>query len=811
MTQESTEQSTALASKFQSVQVNIMDVIYKGLRNWPWIIASVVICVGLAYFYLLRTPNVYTRTASILIKSESNGKSVGKVKDFGNIGLVQQNTNADIEVNMIQASAMMEEVVRALNLDMNYTVEGRFHDAVLYGPSLPVNVSMFDVPDEKSASLKMSLTPKGVVKMNNFILNGAEVGSGDVKGLVGDTINTPLGKILVSATNTYNPDATYNKINVSKSTIGAATASYKGRLGVALKDKEIPVITLTFVDRSTKRAEDVLNALIAIYNENWIRDKNQIAVSTSNFIDERLAVIEGELGNVDQDISQYKSEHLIPDVQAVQSIDLQQSNEMARAIVNLNNQLEMMRYVRNYITDDVNRNKLLPVSTGVSSSAVSGQITSYNERMLYRNSLAASSSESNPLVLDLDENLSSMRKALISSVDNEILSLNTQLRSLQQSEAKATSRIAANPSQAKYLLSVERQQKIKESLYLFLLQKREENELTQAFTAYNTRIIELPNGSNAPTAPHANRILMMAFALGLFLPFGVIYVLEMSNNKVRGRKDIDGLSLPFLGEIPYSHKKKGLLKKVVEDKKETVIVKAGRRDVPNEAFRVLRTNIEFMCGRDHGSSVIVLTSFNPGSGKSFISVNLATGLAIKGRKVLLIDGDMRHGSTSAIVNRPKQGLSNYLSGSINDIHSVIVTDKTHPTLSILPIGTIPPNPTELLEDGRFGELIKQMREEYEYIIIDCPPIEIVADTQIIEQYADRTIFILRAGLFYRSMLPELEKIYAEKKFKNMSLILNGTYSGDSYGSSYRYGYRYGYGYGYGYGYHYYGNSDEKDE
>jgi len=802
MSKETTEeQKGSQELKYQGYQVRIQDVLYIGLRNWPWILASVVICVGLAFFYVLRTPPVYTRTASVNIKDDTNGKSMTDIGDFSNFGIVQTNTNTAVEVAIMQSSGIMEEVIRVLNLDMNYSIAGRFHREVIYGKSLPVKVILPDIPDNQSASLTLDIARGGKMHIGDFMRNGKSIDSNDVTCTLGDTVNTPLGKILIYPTDVYSAENAYN-IGITKSALKSAIDSYMSRLTVTHKNEKIPVVVMSFTDQSIQRAEDVLNTLIAIYNENWIRDKNQIAVSTSNFIDERLAVIENELGSVDQDISRYKSEHLIPDVQAVQSIDLQQSMEMSQQLLILNNQLQMTRYVRNYITDEKNNDKILPSNSGIDNPSIEGQINTYNEMLLSRKSLAASSSDSNPLVSELDRSLSDLRKAIITSVDNQILSLNTQIRSMQRSEAQATSRIAANPAQAKYLLSVERQQKIKESLYLFLLQKREENELTQAFTAYNTRIIELPSGSDAPTAPARSKILLASFLIGLLLPFGIIYLQESSNTKIRGRKDIESLTLPFLGEIPFTGRKKGLLRKAVEEK--SIVVKSGKRDVINEAFRVLRTNVEFMKGGNTKSNVLVITSFNPGSGKSFIAINLAMSLAIKERKVLLIDGDMRHGSTSAFINNPREGLSNYLSGSINDIRNVIVKDKEHTNLSILPIGKMPPNPTELLEDGKFGKLIEDMRSEYDYILIDCPPIEIVADTQIVEQYADRTIFVVRSGLFARAMLPELERIYTVKKFKNMALILNGTMSGNGH---YGYSYRYGYGYGYGYGYHY-GNQDE---
>ena len=373
---------------------------------------------------------------------------------------------------------------------------------------------------------------------------------------------------------------------------------------------------------------------------------------------------------------------------------------------------------------------------------------------------------------------------------------------MQQTEQQTSSRIAANPTQAKYLLSVERQQKVKETLYLFLLQKREENELSQAFTAYNTRIVTPPHGSMLPTSPVRKNIFLVAFALGLLIPVIIIFLHENMNTRVRGRKDLEGVAVPFIGEIPlYTKKKKGVFRKKPLEVR-AVVVKEGSRDIINEAFRVLRTNLEFMTAKERKSNVIVVTSFNPGSGKSFLTMNIAVSLAIKGKKVLVIDGDLRHGSASSYIDSPDKGLSDYLGGRIDNLDEIIVHDPKQKHLDILPVGTIPPNPTELLFDERLRQVIESVRDQYESVLIDCPPIELVADTQIIEKLADRTIFVVRAGLLERSMLAELEKIYEEKKYKNMSLILNGTES-----SGGRYGYRYGYYYGYGAGYHY--GADEK--
>lgn len=680
--------------------LRIQDLLYLCLARWKWFVLSLAVTIGAATVYLLHTPAVYTRNASVLIKEDSNGKSVSSdLESFSEFGLFQSSTNVNNELIAFQSPALMIEVVKRLHLDMNYFVPGKFHHQVAYGLTLPVDVMISDSPENESAGFTLEIRSDNTLLLSDFTRNGTDLDRKDIKGHLLDSITTPLGKIIIHATPNYVEGETYT-LYVGKSSLYDAVNFYSSNLSVSLNNEKASVIDLSFRDNSTQRAEEVLSMLIFVYNENWVKDKNQIAVSTSMFINERLGVIERELGNVDEDISSYKSEHLLPDVQAASSMYMAQSSATNAQILALNNQLYMTRYIRNYLANDANRTQLLPANSGIESANIESQIAEYNKQLLQRNSLVANSSTENPLVVDMDQSLASMRGAIIRSIDNQVVTLNAQIKSLRQTEQQTTSRIAANPTQAKYLLSVERQQKVKEALYLFLLQKREENELSQAFTAYNTRIVTPPHGSMLPTSPVRKNIFVVAFALGLLIPVVIIFMRENMNTRVRGRKDLESVTVPFIGEIPlFTRKKKGIFGKKPQGIK-TVVVKEGSRDIINEAFRVLRTNLEFMTGKDKRSNVIVVTSFNPGSGKSFLTMNIAVSFAIKGKKVLVIDGDLRHGSTSSYIDSPAKGLSDYLGGRVDNLNEIIVSDPKRKYLDILPIGTIPPNPTELLFDER---------------------------------------------------------------------------------------------------------------
>lgn len=792
------------ASFRQEDSLNIKDLMLLYLSKWRWFLLSLAVCIGLAVVYLLRTPSVYTRTATLLIEDNDKGGSISASEmSFADLGLFQSNTNVNNEIIAMSSPALMQDVVRRLHLDMTYSADGRFHDEVLYGSTLPVTVALNEFTDGESASLTMYVDTSGAVSLYDFrtVLNGENVRYKDVvQGKVGETVETPLGGIVVNPTAFFHRVGSGMEITVSKSTLYGATTAYSSKLTVSLLQKEATVVSLSMKDVSVQRAVDVLNTLISAYNESWVSAKNQIAVSTSAFIDDRLRVIEHELGAVEEDISSYKSKNLIPDLQASSDLYIQQSSETEVKLLELSNRMYMVRYISDYMSREENAFELLPAGTGIESTGIEGQILEYNNKLLERNYLVASSSTSNPLVVDADQALQSMRATILTSLENYTVMLQNQMESLRQQESKATDRIAATPDQAKYLLSVERQQKVKESLYLFLLQKREENELSQAFTAYNTRLITPPVGSIAPTSPARMQILLIAFVLGLVIPMGVFFLKENGNTRLRGRKDLESMSVPYIGEIPMCDGKKSsiryrlrnLTRRGAKNDDVEVVVKEGVRNVVNEAFRVVRTNLEFMHVPSSGH-VYMTTSFNPGSGKTFITVNVAVSLAIRGRKVLVVDGDMRRATASRLLHSPSIGISDWLSGRETDMDRILFRTDIHENLWMMPVGTIPPNPTELLQDGRLKELFDALKDSFDYIFVDCPPINIVADTQIISKVADRTVFIVRAGLLERSMLPELEADFRDGRYPGLCMVLNGTVSKGG-----RYGYSYGYSYGYGY-------------
>lgn len=766
-----------------SIAFMLKDIWYLCVANWYWFLLSVIIALCLGYYYLLITPPVYQRSISILIKSKE-GEDDRMMKQ---LGISSVPANLINEMELMKTEQIAEEIAKRLNLNVEYLEEGKFHDNILYGEESPVRISFFDLPDNENVSFHLQLKGDGTAIIKDLNYKGETLGK-SLSVPLNKTVDTLIGKIEIATTSNYK-EGKGKTLKVLHKNIKGVAAGVRGRIQPSLR-KNTSILDIAYSDVSKTRAEDVLNTLIGVYNENWIKDRNLKTTNTDKFIKERLAFIEDELGDVEQSISAWKSQNLMLDVDAAGSYAQSQINEAENEMQELSNQIYMTKYIKDYLTDGQHQDQLLPANSGITNSSIESMIKEYNNTMLNRNNHLANSSTQNPLVKDLDESLDVLKGSIMQSLDYELTMLQSKANSIRSRQGLAVSRVASNPQKAQQLLSVERQQKVKEELYLYLLQKREENELSQAFDAYNNQFIESPHGSNAPVSPQSQKVMLIAFGIGLFLPALSIAAKEFFNTKVRGKKDIQSLSAPYAGDIP-THKVKGKTHaKKGEDEMPEVLVVEKNRDMINEAFRVVRSNIEFILGFDKQHQVVMVTSMTPGSGKTFITANLSSALAIRGKKVLIIDLDLRKGSLSHYAGKPKKGLSNYLSGQVNDYHELMIELGK---VDILPCGTIPPNPSELLFSPRFKEMMEEVKETYDYVFLDCPPVEIVADASILSSYADLTLFVVRVGKLERDQVPEIEEWYQNKKYGNLAILLNGVET-----SSSKYGYHH-------YGYHRYGS------
>lgn len=569
----------------------------------------------------------------------------------------------------------------------------------------------------------------------------------------------------------------------------------QNRLTVENGDVHSTIINLTYSDFSTEKAEDVLNLIIQVYNEKYVQQKQLIIQNTSRFIDARLQLLERDLDRVDDSISVFKSRYGITDLQHVSDIYLQQQSQSDAELLTLSNQKAMAEYIRNLLNDKNSQNQLLLVNSGINNSVIETQITLYNNLLLQMQSHLEYTSDQNPLIISKQKELSNLRNNILANINNHIRSIDIQLSGMKGYHGEATSKITSNPAQAKYLVSIEREQKVKESLYLYLLQKKEENEISSTYQSANTQIIDIPHGSQKPSSPKRAMVIFAAFLLGFLFPITFLFLRATFDESVRDHYDIErNCDIPFLGEVPYSgreHSLENLLMRFGigrKAKSSGIVVGPDMLNASNEAFRVLRNNMDTSFAGsflNNGGTSYLIKSTQIEVGKTFVAMNLALTRAIGGERVLFIDGDLRQASASRLWRTPLLGLTDYLSGEENDYRKLLWHPEGYPTLNVLPAGALPTNPTELLKTPLLDQLLLTAKEDYDCIIIDSPTSGMLADADIIERAVDCTMFVIRAGRFNRNHLNEIGQVQAANSDSKLQyIILNGVSIDARYGYTY---------------------------
>ena len=744
-------QFTSRIEDFQIVQL-----LEKYLKNWPWFVLSVILCLGLAFLYLKSTPKQYKRAAAVLIKDDYQQDITAAFS--GNSYLI--NTNVSNELEAFKSPQLAQEVVRRLKLNISYVTKEGLRNIDLYTQS-PIIAVFSDSHESEAFAFKVELLPDSVIVLSNFYQNNSKIQQ-SVKTRFNKETATPVGAVMISPSLYYSPDMSYRPINVSKNEINSLALKFAKAVVVSLSSKENTVVVLEMEDVSIQRAEDYLNTLINVYRENWVVEKNKGTISTLAFLNERIAITEQELTEIDSKLELYKRRNLVTDVRNAASMQMSQSLEYSGRIQEIRNQVSIAQSIQEYLNDNTKVSELLPNTTGVNNSALETSISQYNTLLTDRNRLSANSSELNPIIIERTKSLQSLRQSIINTVDNLVASLSVQLSGLQAQEARMTSNIASNPGQERHLISIDREQKIKESLYAYLLQQREENEMALVVSATNLRVINPPVGDMIPVKPNKIKILLIVLIVGLGIPCGIILGYDFINVTIRDKKDLADLPAPLLGIIPKVH---------IEAENKMLMVQDHGRGAINEAFRILRTNFKFACPKD--TKVIQITSLDPNAGKTFIALNLAMSFAVAGKKIALIDMDLRMASLSNLIGNPEKGTTYMLNGKTYD-KAIIKKDYFYPGFDIIPAGLVPPNPSELLMNDELAKLIEKLKVSYDYIFIDSTPIQPVADAIIVAQHADLSIFVVREQITDRRKLPELKNVFYGEKFKNMRLVLNGS-------------------------------------
>lgn len=771
------------SSRKNDTGINLVDLLAYFASKWKWFLLSVLVCGGIAWYHYARSPLVYFRSATVIIKDPSNKTSTTGLDRFDNI---INKVNVANEILQFRSKKLMREVLQRLHADISYQLEDGLRSNELYNQS-PVLLSFPDALPEQHFAFTVTLKDKKSLVLSDF--TGIDVKS-DFTVEMYDTVTLSRGmRVVATPTNYYSDSWTGTPIRVAKLPMESMVNYYKSALGIQQEEEESSILTLALKDGSAARAEDILNTLINVYNEEAIKDKNQVAVNTADFINDRLIIIENELGGVESELETFKQRNQIVDIASSAGMYMSESQKYNTDALELETQLRLANFIKDYLTDPAKETDLIPSNTGIGDMNIESQISLYNTAKLKRDHLIDDSSVNNPVVLELNNSLRAMKQNIIRAVDNMIVSLNVQRSDAQSREMRAQNRITSIPTKERKMLSIERQQKVKEALYLFLLNKREENALSQAMADNNARVIDGAEGSNSPISPNRNRILLLGLLVGLAIPSLACLGILFLDTRVHSRKDVEDIvSVPYLGEIPQD-KEAG---KLNEQESPFLLAKEQRDSTVSEAFRILRTNMAFMARKDLPQQVIIFTSLNEGAGKTFISKNLGMSLVLAKKKVILIDMDIRRGTLSRQFHLKKIGLTNYLADNTLLAEDII---QHQDGFDIIAAGAIAPNPAELLMDERLDNLVTELRRRYDYIVVDSVPVGIIADATISNRIADLTIFVARAGRLDRRQLPEIEQLYKENKLHNMALVLNGADLHRRYGYYGYYGYSYKYGYG----------------
>ena len=789
--------------------IDVKELLFKYLIHWPWFVGAVVACLIAAWVYLHMSTPVYNISATVLIKDDKKGGGAGMSTELENLGLdglISSSQNIDNEIEVLRSKTIAKEVVEDLGLYISYTDKDEFPSRNMYKTS-PVQVSL--TPQEadlleKPMIVEMILQPQGSMDVN------VKVGDDEYqkhfeklpavfptdKGTL--AFFQTLDSILPSKKSSeeiVGVEGTVRNITAVINKPLAVAKGYCGSMTIEPTSKTTSVAVISLKNSNVQRGKDFINKLLEMYNINTNNDKNEVAQKTAEFINERISIISKELGSTEKDLESFKRGAGITDLTSDAQIALTGSAEYEKKRVENQTQINLLQDLQKYMQNE--GYEVLPSNIGLQDVNLAAAINRYNEVLVERKRLLRTSTENNPTIINLDTSIGAMKENVQVSLDRVLRGLFITKADLDREANRYSRRISEAPGQEREFVSIARQQEIKAGLYLMLLQKREENAITLAATANNAKIIDDAIADDTPVSPRGRMTYLIALVLGVGIPVGVIYLLELTKFKIEGRSDVEKLtSLPIVGDIPLTDEKQG-----------AIAVFENQNNLMSETFRNIRTNLQFML--DNDKKVILVTSTVSGEGKSFISANLAISLSLLGKKVVIVGLDIRKPGLNKVFNIPRKeiGITQYLANPEKNLMDLVQLSDVSKNLYILPGGTVPPNPTELLARDGLDKAIETLKKNFDYVILDTAPVGMVTDTLLIGRVADLSVYVCRADYTHKNEYTLINELAENNKLPSLCTVINGLdlkrrkygyyYGYGKYGKYYGYGKRYGYGYGYG--------------
>ena len=797
------------AQESKEENIDVKELLFKYLIHWPWFVGAVVACLIAAWVYLYVSTPVYNISATVLIKDDKKGGSAGMLSGLESLGLdgmVSSSQNIDNEIEVLRSKTIVKEVVEDLGLYISYTDEDEFPSRNMYKTS-PVQVSL--TPQEadlleEPMIVEMALQPQGSMDVNVKIAGNKYQKHFEKLPAVFPTDKGTLAFFL-TPDSVLSSKRTLEETTDSEKTTRNITATINKPLAVAKwccknmtiepTSKTTSVAVISLKNSNVERGKDFINKLLEMYNINTNNDKNEVAQKTAEFINERISIISKELGSTEKDLESFKRGAGITDLTSDAQIALTGSAEYEKKRVENQTQINLLQDLQKYMQNE--GYEVLPSNIGLQDLNLAAAINRYNDVLVERKRLLRTSTENNPTIINLDTSISAMKENVQVSLDRVLRGLYITKADLDREANRYSRRISEAPGQEREFVSIARQQEIKAGLYLMLLQKREENAITLAATANNAKIIDDAIADDAPVSPKRKMIYLIALVLGVGIPVGVIYLLELTKFKIEGRSDVEKLtSVPIVGDIPLTDEKQG-----------AIAVFENQNNLMSETFRNIRTNLQFMLEND--KKVILVTSTVSGEGKSFISANLAISLSLLGKKVVIVGLDIRKPGLNKVFNIPRKevGITQYLANPEKNLMDLVQLSDVSKNLYILPGGTVPPNPTELLARDGLDKAIETLKKNFDYVILDTAPVGMVTDTLLIGRVADLSVYVCRADYTHKNEYTLINELAEKDKLPSLCTVINGLdlkkrkygyyYGYGKYGKYYGYGKRYGYGYGYG--------------
>ena len=787
-------------------EIDIKELLFKYLIHWPWFVGTVVACLIAAYVYLYVATPVYNISATVLIKDDKKGGSsnnVGGLDELGLNGLITSSQSIDNEIEVLRSKTLVKEVVSYLNLYVTYQDEDLIPSKELYKTS-PVQVNMTPQEAEKLKKdivVEMVVQPQGSLDVN-VKMDDREIQKHFEK--LPAILPTDRGTIsFFQATDSIPVEGASSvqgarHITATISCPMNVARGYCGNLVIVPTSQTTSVVTVSLKNSSLRRGQDFINQLLEMYNRNTNNDKNEIAQKTAEFIDERIGIISKELGSTEADLETFKRDAGITDLSSDAQIALSGNAEYEKKQVENRTQISLVEDLKRYLSHS--EYEVLPSNVGLKDAALATQIDRYNEMLIERKRLLRTSTESNPAIVNLDTSIRATKANVQATIEGTLQGLFITKADLDREAKRYMRRISDAPGQERRYVSIARQQEIKAGLYLMLLQKREENAIMLAATANNAKIIDEAIADDFPVFPKRGIIYLVALVLGFVIPVAVIFLIDLTKFRVEGHADVEKLtSVPIVGDIPLTNEKNA--------KDGSIAVFENQNNLMSETFRNIRTNIQFMLQNDR--KVILVTSTVSGEGKSFTSANLAISLSLLGKKVVIVGLDIRKPGLNKVfsLSSKEKGITQYLSNPEMDLMSLVQPSDVNKNLFILPGGTVPPNPTELLARDGLDKAIDMLKNNFDYVILDTAPVGMVTDTLLIGRVADLSVYVCRADYTHKAEYTLINELSHEQKLPNLCTIINGVdlkkrkygyyYGYGKYSKHYGYGKRYGYGYGYG--------------